>query len=268
LLGTDFDKDANCYGVFDNGIRSRLGALLNLVKTIFICLILSTSYYFFIKDTNTLVIEPIDSIISKIRVISNNPMEAINNMENIENLQEKIFITPKKSCCISPKSDKIMETTILDKTISKIANLLAIGLGENGSNILSRSLKNNQQQEINTIIEGNETVAIYSFCQIFNFYEIFDSLKENVLIFINEIAEIIHEITDENFGFVDKNIGEGFSLVWRVEDYMTKNNPSSKKLEVIKSISLTNIIEASVISILKIIMKIHKKKKFLKVLNF
>jgi len=144
--------------------------------------------------------------------------------------------------------------------------LLAMGLGENGSNILSSSLKNNLEQEINTIIEGEKTVAVYCYCEIQDFYEIFKVLKENVLIFVNEIAEIVHCITDENFGFVDKNIGEAFSLIWRIDENFIRINPYNNELEAVKSNAITNIIQASVITIIKIIMEIYKTGKLYKVL--
>lgn len=258
---------ASCVGLFDNGIRLRLEALLNLIKTLFICLILSTSSYFFIRDTNTLVIEPIDSIISKIRTISNNPMEALNAKEDRDYLQEKNEVPKKKKTCCEKKGDEVMETAVLDKTITKIASLLAMGLGENGSNILSRSLRNNLDQELNPMIEGRKTVAVYSYCEIKNFYEIFKVLKEDVLVFVNDLAEIVHDICDENFGLPDKNLGEAFSLIWSIEEEYTKVNPVSNELEAIKCNVVTQLSDAAVITILEILMEVYKTGKLAKV-NF
>jgi hypothetical protein len=49
------------------------------------------------------------------------------------------------------------------------------------------------------------------------------------MIFVNEIAEITHSITDQFCGSVNKNIGDSFLLVWKFLDSMiTKdinNNP-------------------------------------------
>lgn len=269
MIGTELEDNANCFGIFDNGIRLRLEALLNLVKTLFICLILTASSYFFIRDTNKLVIEPIDSIISKIQTISNNPMEAVNAEEDKDYLKEtnNEVLKKKKNCC-NKKTDEMMETAVLDKTISKIASLLAMGLGENGSNILSRSLKNNLEQEPNLMMEGHKAVAIYSYCEIKNFNEIFKVFKEDILVFINDIADILHEISDENFGFPDKNLGESFSLIWSILEEHTRVNPIGKELEAIKCSAVTQLADAAVITVLKTIMEIHKNGKINKVIRY
>jgi len=258
---------ARCFGIFDNGKRLRLEALLNLTKTLFICIILSASSYLFIRDTNTLVIQPIDSIISKIRTISNNPMEAVNAKEDRDYLKEnKSEILKKNNKCCEKKEDEMMETAVLDKTITKIASLLAMGLGENGSNILSRSLKENFDQELNLMLEGQKTVAIYCYCELKKFYEIFKVFKEDILILVNDIADILHEICDENFGLPDKNPGEGFSLIWRINDEFTIVNPISNKLEVSKCNVVMQLSDAAVITVLKTLMEVHKTGKLDKVI--
>ncbi len=268
LIGTDQEDNANCFGVFDNGIRLRLDALLNLIKTLFICVILSLSSYYFIRDTNKLVIEPIDSIISKIRTISNNPMAALNSKEDKDYLKqknEKNEVRKKKENCCQKKADEVMETAVLDKTITKIASLLAMGLGENGSNILSRSLRNNLDQELNPMIEGRNTVAIYSYCEIQHFSEIFKVFKEDILIFVNDLAEIVHEISDENFGLPDKNLGEAFSLIWNIEEEFLKENQQSKELEATNCNVVKQLSDAAVITVLKILMEVYRSGKLSKV---
>ncbi len=192
-------------------------------------------------------------------------MEALNAKEEKDYLKEKNEVPKKKKICCEKKSGEVMETAVLDKTITKIASLLAMGLGENGSNILSRSLKNNLDQEINPMIEGNKTVAIYSYCEIKNFYEIFKVLKEDILVFVNDLAEIVHEICDENFGLPDKNLGEAFSLIWGIEEQFTKVNPQSIELEAIKCNAVMQLTDAAVIAVLKIIIEVYKTGKLSKV---
>ena len=50
-------------------------------------------------------------------------------------------------------------------------------------------------------------------------YEKFRKIQEEkVMIFVNEIAEIVHDITAENAGSANKNIGDAFLLVWKIDE--------------------------------------------------
>ena len=59
-------KPLGCYGLFDNTSPARLDAGLNLAKTLLVCFVLSIGSMTFNKDTNDLVLEPIESMIEKI----------------------------------------------------------------------------------------------------------------------------------------------------------------------------------------------------------
>jgi len=49
--------------------------------------------------------------------------------------------------------------------------------------------------------------------------------QEDVMVFVNTIADIVHRAVKENEGAPNKNIGEAFLLVWRLNGvymfYMT-----------------------------------------------
>jgi len=194
-------------------------------------------------------------------------MEALNNKEDKDYLKEKNVIQIKRGCC-SKKTEEVMETAILDKTITKLASLLAMGLGENGSNILAKSLKDNLEQEINPLSDGQKIVAIYSFCEIQDYYEIFRILNEDYLIFLNDLAEIIHEIAEENFGLADKNLGNAFSLVWNIDEEFTNISSENGELEEMRCEFVSQLTDAAVITALKIIMEIHTTGKLTKVQFF
>ena len=80
---------------------------------------------------------------------------------------------------------------------------------------MTRQLKNDS---IDNLISGNKIIAIFGFVIIKDFQEYTNLFKENVLVFINSLAEIIHETTDEFNGKINKNIGEAFLVVWRIPD--------------------------------------------------
>ena len=94
----------------------------------------------------------------------------------------------------------------------KSGELLSLGLGEAGSEIIIKNLKRNK---LNPLIPGKKVICIFGFCDIKNFTSVNEELKEDIMKFVNDIAEIVHFIVDKNTGTTNKNIGEQFLLVWK-----------------------------------------------------
>lgn len=51
-------------------------SLLSILRTIFVCGVLSLASYFFTNDANTLVLNPIERMLEVVRLIAKNPMAA------------------------------------------------------------------------------------------------------------------------------------------------------------------------------------------------
>lgn len=216
------DINSGCYALFDNRMSSKLDSILNIVKTIFICFVLTIGSLSFSKDTNDMVLEPIESMISKIKDISINPLEAMQKAERDEYFKSLMIEEDNKGCMNCGKGDDKkeapLETVILEKTITKIGALLALGFGEAGSEIIAKNMRDNAGGDVNPMIPGKKVFAIYGFCDIRNFTDSTEVLQENVMIFVNEIAEIVHDITSQYSGCANKNIGDAFLLVWKFDD--------------------------------------------------
>jgi hypothetical protein len=82
---------------------------------------------------------------------------------------------------------------VLDQAITKIGTLLVLGFGEAGSFIVAQNLS--QFGEIDSNVRGNKTVAIFGFCDIRQFTNVTEVLQEKVMLFVNDIAKIVHGIT-------------------------------------------------------------------------
>jgi|TARA_B110000285_G_C15122707_1_gene618182 hypothetical protein len=50
--------------------------------------------------------------------------------------------------------------------------------------------------EINPMLPGVKEVNIFGFCDIRNFTDATEVLEEGVMLFVNEIGEIVHRIVD------------------------------------------------------------------------
>ena len=53
-----------------------LDAFFGIIRTIFVCVVLTMASIYFSKDTNDLVVRPIEIMLEKVKKISNNPLEA------------------------------------------------------------------------------------------------------------------------------------------------------------------------------------------------
>jgi len=106
-----------------------------------------------------------------------------------------------------------METVVLEQTIVKIGALLALGFGEAGSKIIAENMKGSG--DVNPMLPGQKIMAIFGFCDIRNFTDATEVLQEGVMLFVNEIGEIVHGLVDQYSGAANKNIGDAFLLVWK-----------------------------------------------------
>ena len=57
------------------------------------------------------------------------------------------------------------------------------------------------------------------------------------MVFVNQIAEIVHSQVDKYMGFANKNIGEAFLLVWKFpEDIIEKDSKGNLVLKQSKKV--------------------------------
>jgi class 3 adenylate cyclase len=71
--------------------------------------------------------------------------------------------------------------------------------------------------DINPMLPGQKIISIFGFCDIRNFTDATEVLQEGVMVFVNEIGEIVHKIVDNYSGAANKNIGDAFLLVWKFD---------------------------------------------------
>ncbi|CAG9322321.1 unnamed protein product [Blepharisma stoltei] len=260
LSGVPSDYNYSSYSVFDLRSSSKLEAELNIVKTVFICLILSVSAIFLSKDAQDLVLEPLENMMQTVKNISKNPLKAAQIAESDEFLMEEMahddIVGQKK------KIKSSMEAEFLKETINKVTMLLALGFGEAGSEIIASNMQKGGG-EVDPMIAGKKTYCIFGFCDIRNFTDTTEVLEENVMAFVNDIAHIVHGYVDYFAGCANKNIGDAFLLVWKINDEnMLKE--AEKDTLARKNPFVRELADMAVISFLKIIAEIHRNPKVLK----
>lgn len=68
-------------------------------------------------------------------------------------------------------------------------------------------------------------VAIFGFCDIRNFTDVTEVLQEEVMNYVNTIAQIVHSEVHLHGGAANKNIGDAFLLVWKFKPDFTCASP-------------------------------------------
>ena len=189
---------------FDISERVDEEALLAILLTTFVIILLAVGTMTFSKDVNNLVIIPIEQMVQLVREISANPLG--------------------KSFSLSPDdlkgTDDGMETTLLLRTISKIAGLMRVGFGEAGAEIIGKNLNMSNDEHggssMNLLGKGTKILSIFGFCDVRNFTDTTECLQEEVMLFVNRIAHILHSIVVQYDGAANKNIGDAFLLTWKL----------------------------------------------------
>eukprot|EP01135_Chromosphaera_perkinsii_P000284 Nk52_evm53s62 gene=Nk52_evmTU53s62 len=169
-------------------------ALFSILLTIFIIILLTVGNLMFERDATNLVIKPIEKMTKTISNLASDPLMASGG---------------------SSTTDRY-ETGILLVMINKIGFLLKIAFGVAGAKIISENISHDGV--LHPMVPGNTCSAIFGFCDIRNFTDITEILKEDVMLYVNRVASIVHAAVDKHDGAPNKNIGDAFLLVWKPAD--------------------------------------------------
>ena len=222
----------------DQSYSGTLNAIINMIRTIFVTVTLLLGTLFFSKDANDLVLTPIERMIEKVNKIANNPLAI------------KEFRLASESGGITN------ELVLIENSIVKIGTLLALGFGEAGREIIAFNMS--KGGGLDYMSRGNRKYAVYGFCDIRNFTDATEVLQEDVMVFVNNIADIVHGIVDRCLGSANKNIGDAFLLVWKLPDMaedILKDQTEMRRV--------TDICDLAVFSFLKIIGKLNRHPRIL-----
>jgi len=253
--------------VFD--ARERVGweSVMSILQTVFVIVVLSIGALVFSRDADNLVLFPIERMISKVDLIRKDPLYAIRLAD--EKLKMEVATSAGRTNATAPdhggvlcarrraarRSSRLrklgrrgrqpmnpykkdtLETHILENAIIKLGSLLALGFGEAGSETIGQNM-DDETATVNAMIPGCKVDAIYGFCDIRNFATATEVLKENTMVFVNQVAEIVHCTVDEHLGAANKNVGEAFLLVWRIGLYEQEQRSKIADLAVMSFVKV------------------------------
>lgn len=196
----------------------------SIIFTVFLLSIWCVGLIGFIGPVTTLVVNPIERMTRLLEMLGKDPLGYS------KSLDYKIFMTEDmelaKNTMWTRESLKGMETSFLMSTILRIGSLMKVGFGSAGVEMIKSSLDKNQQKTSRNSIFGNQrhkgtgsTVPlIFMFCDIRGFTDSSECLNEEVFVFTNRIAEVVHSYCHAYGGSANKNIGDAFLLSWRLDE--------------------------------------------------
>ena len=148
---------------------------INICRTTFIVIVLGLASIYFTKDAQELVLDPLERMIEKIKAIAKNPLVAATEEVHEAGVMSFMSNTQKNQDDGSSSKDKEKkeqnqyETAMLERAIVKIGHLLALGFGEAGGGIIGQNMTDTG--ELNPMMPGVKTYAIFGFCILDNFVD-------------------------------------------------------------------------------------------------
>merc|ERR1719230_2560413 len=176
-----------------------------MAKTVFIILILGYGAIAFSSDAQKFVIGPIERMMSLVKQLAENPLESASKADHefMEDDQEV--------------KNAGYETALLETTIERVGQLLQIGFGAAGAEIIGNNM-NSTSGKLNAMVPGKKICAIYGFCDIHQFTDTTECLQEEVMVYVNKLGHIVHSSTHEYYGMANKNVRDAFLLSWKLCD--------------------------------------------------
>lgn len=143
---------------------------------------------YFTKDAQELVLDPLEAMIEKIKMIAKDPLSAASE-EKVQGAGVMSFKSQQdetsnnKGKSKKEKEQNQYETAMLEKAIVKIGHLLALGFGEAGGGIIGQNMTSGG--ELNPMMPGVKTYCIFGFCILSHFNESTEVLQTEIMSYVN-----------------------------------------------------------------------------------
>ena len=267
-------------GLFDNRAGRKNEAWVELCSTIFILLVWFFGVAAFAGPVMTLVVIPIERMVRLLGMLMIDPLGYQSTPRYKKFVAEEDELT--KNTRWTKEVLKGMETSFLMSTILRIGSLMKVGFGSAGVEIIRNNLERGHTKNMLILNSQGSTVScIFLFCDIRQFTDATECLQEEVFVFTNRIAAVVHSICHAYGGSANKNIGDAFLLSWLLEDDGTKTGrPATGRGRVMRSetrntssnsaetfTAKSNQADKALLSVVKICMALHHDKFYIETMS-
>lgn len=198
---TSTNQTCHSWVSFDISSFTTNAGKLNIGKTVVVMICFGVSIFVLTRDAEVMVIGPIERMMRLVTQLAQNPLGATE---------------AKKELYERDDQGEDYETKMLEDTLGKIGRLLQVGFGAAGTEIIAKNMGG--AGELDVMIPGKKITSIFGFGIIEHFTETCSLLEEDVITYINTIAEIVHGDAKIFHGAANKNIGSAFLLAWKMCD--------------------------------------------------
>ena len=230
-------------------------ALVSLLSTIFVLLVWFFGVTSFAGPVMILVVVPIERMVRLLGMLMLDPLGYQNTSRYKRFVAEEDEIT--KNTHWTKEVLKGMETSFLMSTILRIGSLMKVGFGSAGVEIIRNNLQKGQtKNQLMLSSQGSTVSCIFLFCDIRQFTDATECLQEEVFVFTNRIAAVVHSICNSYGGSANKNIGDAFLLSWLLEE--EESNGEGGYGEPSEAFTAKhNQADKALLSVVKICMALH-----------
>lgn len=210
-------KNGTTVGLFANRNEVQRQALISLLSTVFIILVWFFGVTAFAGPVMILVVIPIERMVRLLGMLMVDPLGYQSTSRYKKFVSEEDEFT--KNTRWTKDVLKGMETSFLMLTIRRIGSLMKVGFGSAGVEIIRNNLEKGHSKNMLILTEkGSKVSCIFLFCDIRQFTDATECLQEEVFVFTNRVAAVVHSICHSYGGSANKNIGDAFLLSWQLEE--------------------------------------------------
>lgn len=204
-------------GVFSTQENARLAASYSIWRTFTTLIILFIGAIAFDYNNKRMVIVPIERMVATIVQLRKNPLaKAVVDYDHDDPLNAATTGKKKGDDKSTDEYSSSNETGMLERTLQKLTGLLQVGFGDAGSRMIQKCMQQNSDGDLDPLVDGTRMLAIFGFCDIRRFTDATECLREDVMMYVNEIASIVHSHVSVLDGHPNKNVGDAFLVMWRL----------------------------------------------------
>mmetsp|Transcript_28001 Transcript_28001/g.36182 ORF Transcript_28001/g.36182 Transcript_28001/m.36182 type:complete len:983 (-) Transcript_28001:549-3497(-) len=211
----DDDPSYNCTLVkFDDSTVEQEDGKMSCLLILFMIFLLSFGSYLFTVIAKKLAVAPIERMLAVVDIVSESLHALKRDGDRYSKEDKDKTLEEELGDADEPEAD--YEISFLEEAVLKMAELLHMGYGAAGTEIIQRNLGISDGMAVETFIAGTKLNAVFAFCDIRKFTDTTEILQENVLRFVNLVGHVVHSNTEWFEGSPNKNIGDAFLLVWKM----------------------------------------------------
>ena len=186
-------------------------AAWNLYRTLFVLTGILVTFAFAAFGSHSVIV-PLERAVQAVNNLIADPLADLVRMNG---KRTSTATHSHRTHGLASTNKPLTETQLVSSTLLKLARLLQVGFGDAGAEIIAKNL-HGDLSFLDPMIPGRKIYGIFGFCSLSHFELCTEVLEEEVMVFVNQVAEIIHGVCHRHGGQVNRSLGPSFLMVWKL----------------------------------------------------